>query len=418
MTHAGVPYRTAATIAALRFRERSADGIASLSKDEWPELIDWCTRKQLIVMLGEFCQGALPDFVQKRVAAIRLGFEHRTDRLVDQLTAAADVLATRGIELVVLKGFSHCPELTPSMLWRAQGDIDLWCHSDEVYQAHQALRGYGYVSRSSVSERHLAPLTLPNNWVWNGNYTEIPVGIELHYKLWNAASEHIAAPGQDDMWRRRTQRPFFGRTYNVLAPTDILGFAALHLLLHVLNGDLPLQRAWEIGFFLHHRSKDDRFWSQWRRLHHPKLRRIEALVFRLVQLWFWCDTPECLEEELKQLPHSAQAWLQQFPFAPLSSEYDRNKNHLWLHLALSDSLKGRAAIARRHLVPLGIRAALTRSPAVSQQRGWPTALAHLRFLMSRASFHARSILPTLWGGIQLLRRKLTTRRRARFVALS
>lgn len=405
MEQAGVPFRTAAVIQALRFRDRTTNGVESLAEDEWTGLIDWCTRRQLIVMLDEFCHRVLPDVARKRIAGIRLGFEHRTERLVDQLAAAADVLSARGIEFVVLKGFSHCPQLTPNMLWRAQGDIDLLCRSNDVYEAHHALRGYGYVPRPSVSSRHLAPLTLPSNWVWNGNYTEIPVAIELHYKLWSDTSEHIAIPGQDEMWLRRTQCPFFGRTYNVLAPADILGFAALHLLLHILHGDLPLQRAWEIGSFLHRRSGEELFWTEWQRLHPPKLRRIEALIFRLVQLWFWCDTPECLEEELGQLPQSAQLWLQQFPFASLRSEYDSNKNHLWLHLALAESLKDRVAIARQNLIPLDIRAALTRSPAISPQSVWQAAVAHLRFLVSRVGLHARGILPTLWGGILLWRRK-------------
>jgi Uncharacterised nucleotidyltransferase len=400
MEQAGVPFRTAAVIQALRFRERSTNGLASLSENEWPELVDWCSRKQLVVMLGEFCEGVLPDFVQRRIAGIRLGFERRTDRLVDQLAATAGVLSARGIESVVLKGFSHCPELTPNMLWRAQGDIDLWCWNNDVQEAYQALRGYGYVPRSSVSSRHLAPLTLPSNWVWNGNYTEIPIGIELHHKLWSETSEHFAIPGLDEMWLRRRQRPFFGGTYNVLAPTDILGFAALHLLLHLLHGDLPLQRAWEIASFLHRRSTDERFWDQWQRLHPSKLRRIEALIFRLVQLWFWCDMPERLGDELGQLPQSAQLWLQQFPFAPLCSEYDRNKNLLWLHLALADSLKDRVAIARQHLIPVDVRAALTRSPACQHSR-WRRVAMHLSFLGNRVWFHACGVLPTLWGGIVL-----------------
>jgi hypothetical protein len=405
MEDAGVPAHIAAVIRALRFRDRSAEGLASIPEEEWPRLIDWCCRKQLIVMLGEFGHEVLPGSVQKRIAAIRHGFEHRTNQLIDQLAGISDILSARGIEFVVLKGLSHSPGLTPNMLWRAQGDIDLWCQRQDVYEAHQLLRGYGYVQRHSSSSRHLAPLMLPNNWIWNGNYTEIPVGVELHHKLWSENSERIAVPGEDEMWRRRRQRPFFGRSYNVLAPIDVIGFAALHLLLHLLHGDLPLQRAWEIAFFLQQRSKDAAFWEQWRRLHPPELRELEALVFRIVQLWFWCDAPGCITAEIAKLPESAQLWLRHFPLEPLRSERNRNKNFLWLHVSLIDSMKDRFVVARQQLFPLELRPALERGRQSSKNGSRQRALASINVLRERIGLHAQSILPTLNGGFALWRLK-------------
>ena len=51
-----------------------------------------------------------------------------------------------------------------------------------------------------------------------------------------------------------------GRAIPVLCEADTLAFAALHLLMHVLHGDLRLQRAWEIAHFVHTRADDDDFW--------------------------------------------------------------------------------------------------------------------------------------------------------------
>jgi hypothetical protein len=47
--------------------------------------------------------------------------------------------------------------------------------------------------------------------------------------------------------------------YTFYAMPIFFGFAALHLLLHLLHGDLPLQRAWEIARFLGTHACDEDF---------------------------------------------------------------------------------------------------------------------------------------------------------------
>ncbi len=104
-----------------------------------------------------------------------------------------------------------------------------------------------------------------SHWKWRGDRfdPEMPIAVELHYELWSAEAEYITLPGIDSFWDRKQSRVFDGRGIDVLRDEDLLGFAALHLLLHVIHGELPLQRAWEIANFLHRSAHDLRFWQSW-----------------------------------------------------------------------------------------------------------------------------------------------------------
>jgi hypothetical protein len=70
---------------------------------------------------------------------------------------------------------------------------------------------------------------------------------------------------------------------------DTLVFAVLHFMMHLLHGDLRLQRAWEIAHFLHARSTDAAFWSRWESLYSPQVLQMQAIAFDLGRQWFGCD---------------------------------------------------------------------------------------------------------------------------------
>ena len=285
----------------------------------------------------------------KKIARRRAEFELRHQRIQGQLAQVADVLNAEGIPFAVLKGFTHSPSLTPDPALRAQGDIDLWCPPADAVRAYDALRREGYQAGRSDSARHLPPLALCSYGEWSGNLADLPIHVELHHSLWSTETEHIRVPHTEAMWERRIPRSFGDRTYDVLALPDLIGFAALHIFLHLSHGDLPLQRVWEIAHFLEHGSVGDEFWQQRDAWHSRELRRIETVVFRIAADWFHCRLPARVQADVEALPNATRCWLDDFSLSPVTSHLDGNKHHVWLRFAVASGANERASLAANAL---------------------------------------------------------------------
>lgn len=382
LSRQGAPTYLCALFEALQFDRASFAGLQRLDSAEWDALLQWCGPRQLVLMLPHVCAEALPPAIRLRIEKCQKRYSVRFSRLKQQLVAITRALDSAGIEFALLKGLSHSPALTANPLLRAQGDIDLWIPGLAVYKGEALLRRMGYVPFDSAKSRHLSPMRLPSNWSWRGDLfdPEMPVSVELHYELWSSAAERIPVTGLAEFWSRRVQRDFGGATAAVLCDEDLLGFAALHLLLHVLHGEFPAQRAWEIGNFLNARSGGDEFWTSWRASHPKSLSRLEAVVFELVRKWFACALPDLVEQEIKMLPRRVTAWLEASALSPVLHSFRANKDEIGLHLALVPPAD-RAAIVIRRLFPL---------------RG--TELRSFR----RAAFHVQTLLPSAWEGVRWL----------------
>ncbi len=402
---AGISEPILAVVEALRFRHRSIERMKQLDAKQWPKLLEWCDSRQVTLMLPHFCGAALPPDIRERIAKRRTGFEMRLELIKRQLAAIAEVLQTRNIPCVVLKGFTHSPDLTPDPVWRAQGDIDLWCPHELADTAYAAARELGYGPSPAQSGRHLPPLVLPNSWEWNGNLAEIPIAVEIHHRLWNEISERIDIAGQEQMWARRESRTFDGKAYQVLAKQDLLGFAALHFFLHLIGGDLPLQRAWEVAHFLHQHSNDEQFWRQCNEWHSPELKAIETIVCSVVQSWFHCAAPPHLELEREALPTGVQFWLQQFVFSPLCSQTDSNKNYVYLHMAMASKAWSKMAVLAASLWPGKLPTVVDRIDGGNTASVLASLIRQRKYLLLRGKRYVCSFLPTASGGIAWVRKR-------------
>lgn len=375
----GAPEYLAAIFEALHFRNSSVERLRRLQATDWSPLLEWCDARQLTFMLPWLCGPVLPDEVHRRIEGCRNRYRQRFSELKAQLFEISGALDREGIESVVLKGFTHSPALTPDPLLRAQGDIDLWIPGDDVYRARDVLLRMGYVSGQRERSRHLSPMRRPSVWKWRGDRydPEMPVAVELHFELWSERMERITVPEQVGFWNRKKFRSFDKQVIGVLCDEDLLGFAALHLLLHVLHGEFPAQRAWEIANFLHTRAVDETFWNSWRQAHPPAVRRLEVLVFQLVTKWFGCDLSRIIIEESGALPGRVRSWLDEYSFSPLTRSFRPNKDELWLHLALTSGIDRLRLLARRLL---------------------PVRLPNNGLVLSRAGHHLGTFLPTVVQG--------------------
>jgi Uncharacterised nucleotidyltransferase len=397
LARADAPRHIIAVLKLLQFGTPSTENLCRLDEGEWQKLLCWCDARQLTMLLPYVGGRSLPPHIAENIFDKTNRYAIRFERLKASLFEIADAFQAANLEFVLLKGISHAPDMTPDALLRAQGDIDLWLRGSSVYEAAAVLRGLGYSSISHSRSRHLGPMTRPNSWRWQGDLfdPDMPISVELHYELWSAKAEYIEVPQLDLFWARRTVRDFAGHNIAVLCQEDLLGFAALHLLLHLVHGDLPLQRAWEIAHFLETHADDDRFWKSWSTMHHSQLRQIEAAIYYLVCQWFGCRLSHSVSTEIFTLGDKLKAWLFNRSLAPLVSQWRPNKCEIWLHLTLVKTRKDQIKILLRRLFPLSLPSAPQRivSPTILIQR--------IRFLCSRFLRHLFTLAPTLLDGLRL-----------------
>ncbi len=393
LTTARIPQHARAVMEALRFDGDSVQ-LAALDDADYRKLLEFCDRAQLTLLLNSLHRDALPGWVQERMDRNLAGYSQRFERLKQSLFEMADVLDERGIEFVLVKGLAHAPDFTPDALLRAQGDIDLWTKPQEATAAAAALREIGYVPVCESEGRHLPPMSRETQWEWRGDFfaPDLPISVDIHYELWDGSAERIQGPEESDFWERRTTAWVDGHPVQVLSPPDALAFAALHLLMHLLHGDLRVQRAWEIANFLNAREGDDAFWTRWRQCHSDSLRRLEAIIFQLVADWFGAALSATADEEIEALPEDVQLWIEQYGLSPVEALFHPNKDEIWLHVSLAQGLRDKCSIFLRRVLPLRVPSqAATQASTASQAR------LNLLYAGRRALHHARTLAPALAG---------------------
>lgn len=387
-----IPRYAKALLQVLNFEKRDGNGLRHLSDCEWRQLLEFCDESQLTLVLGEFGRPFLPTWVRTRIQQNAASNALRFERIKAATVEIARWLTGSTIEFALLKGWTHAPAFTPDPLLRAQNDIDIWCLPEEVFRARDVLTRYGYRHFGKTKGRHLDPLIRESSWMWTGDYfaPDLPIPIELHYQLWDSKFERIAGPNECEIWKRRREVVFDGHTVATLDLADTLTFAALHLMMHLLHGDVRLQRAWEISHFLECHANDDAFWSRWRGLYSAEVRRMPVIAFWLASRWFGCRLPGHIYEEIDGLPRNVRLWMRRYCFSPVESLFSPNKDELWLNLPLVPSLGGKFSVAARRLFP--IRAA---------SAGHPEQTAAGSFT-ARARYHLGSLPRTLSSGLHLL----------------
>ena len=362
-------------------------------------MLSFSDQAQLTLALGARCSEALPAWVRERIEGNLASNRLRNHKLREVYAEVAGGLAARGAEFVVLKGFTHCPDFVSDPDRRVQYDLDLWLPGESLEAAREALISLGYEAIQESDSRlidHLPAMVRKTGWRWRGDYfdPDIPVSIDLHFRLWNEETEGIAAPGAGEFWHRRIEREWSGLSVAALDPGDALGYAALHALRHLLRGSLRVAHVHEIAWFLHQHSSDDAFWLGWRGRHEPRLRRLESIIFRLAGVWFGCRVPA----DVEALPNPVSEWLSRYAWAPLETVVRPNKHELWLHLSLIDSAAKKREILRRRLVPLRLPGPIDAVLVPPRQLTWRlrlrSRLRYARHISARAWYHL-VVLPSV-----------------------
>jgi hypothetical protein len=378
-------------LAALHFTAPHTEAIAGLTDEQRRVGLDFCHHAGLTLLVRDI----LPEATARDA-------DHNLLRL-RSLEETYRQLADLRLDFVALKGITQCELFGIRPEDRAQSDIDLYCPRATVETARDALVAAGYrpiEGLEAFPTDHLPALMRPTTWQWRGDFfdPELPLAIELHFQFWSPGLERLPAEGVDEFWTRRVRRRVGGADMAVLCPADAVGYAALHLLKHVLHGDTRPFHVYEIASFLHGHADDETFWKEWRGLHSDTLRRLQTVSFLLAEAWFGCRLAPAVQEEAQRLPAGTRAWFAEFAISPAVQRFHPNKDELWLHLSLLDSKLDALQVARRRLIPSNLpppsRATSTESKSA----------VHAAWLAARLRYHAISLGTTLTSGVRWWRR--------------
>jgi hypothetical protein len=371
-----VPRCVAAVLDGLRFDAADVNW-PTANDQEWERAIYYLHRNQLTLIAN------LPPNLQARADRFRRANSARLSCLRARTEEVIAELRRAGIETVLLKGFARAGEYVHDPELRMHYDIDLY-YPEAAERAMDVLRAIGYepiAGAESDAAGHLVPLARPTSWKWRDDFfdLETPVHVELHELLWVPQIECFSFPGLEQFWDRRENDH-----YCTLSRHDTLAYRCLHLLRHLLRGDIRAAGVYEIAYFLHQNRSDDGFWRGWQSLYLKDLQQAQAVCFALAQRWFGCEMHSIPLMAVRDLPQRVLEWMEQSAASPVESFFKPAKHELALHFALVGSAGARFRIALRRLMPLRHSA-----------RMWEDRAAYLARLRTRAIYHAKALAPTL-----------------------
>ena len=413
-TTRGVPRCCAAVLDALKFTTVSLGSLSSWNEDDWKQALDFCDSSQLTLLTANACRGGLPSWVAERTRRNLDANVTRLEQLQREYLQIARGFEAASVEHVVLKGFAQAPWFVSDLRLRPQYDLDLWCPENQLPMAQRVLTQLGFQSITAQGRfptDHLPPMVRKTGWEWRGDYfdLEIPPVVELHFRLWDEATERFAAPGLEPFWTRRRRQQLAQETIPVLHPADQFAFATLHVLRHLLRGNLKALHVYEIAHFLDKRQGDAEFWNEWRELHPARLRELQTLACCLAGKWFACGLPAAVAAEINRLRPELRVWFESYAACAVESKFRAAKDELWLHLALLPSFKDRIAVVRRRMIPLTLPGRVDSAFVPDEQRTMARrmrgAVQHAFATGSRVIYHLRSCGPVLRGAVGWLRQR-------------
>ncbi len=399
-----------AVLKALRFRDRSLLELEGIPERDWPAVLQAMDRAHLTLALGARCSGSLPDSVRTRIERNLADNRIRCERVVTAQTQITEALGLYGIDHVVLKGLAQWPWYTDDPVDRPQYDIDIYVPAKFMPDAAKAVQALGYTPAGDVLDPgadHLPVMIRRTGWTWRGDYhdAEMPLSLELHFRFWNAAMMRFCTEDLSQFWQRHAVREINGIRFNTLHPVDGLSYSAMHLVRHLLSGDLRLRHVYEIAHFLERSAREDCFWAEWRETALAACRAMEGIAFRLARDWFRPNLHPAAEDAIDRLPASVNRWFSLFgsspAWAPSGADGGPGKNEIWLHFCLLSSAKEKRDVAMRRLFPkrrmrvhLDPHLAASKVGAALRVR---RKFFEVSFIGKRVLHHALALAPTLHG---------------------
>jgi len=406
--HPRIPQEVTALIAALQLDDFKIELLQALNEEQWHNLLRFCDLSQLTLPLVQLPLDNFPVWVSDRLRCNLADNKLRFERIKTSYKEAASALDSAGAEYIVIKGFTQAPEYVATPQQRVQSDLDLYCLPKTIPAAKSALEKIGYSPEKSTNitaADHEHILVRSQSWQWKNNYfdPDMPLGIELHFCLWNSHVSRLTIPEVETFWERRIIREIDGFSFPCLDPVDHLGHLTLHILRNILLRNWIVHHVRELAVFLHSHANDDDFWETWEAQHSPSLRSLEAIAFYHAIAWFQCRVHPKIKHEIESLPAVQLNWLKRFSNSALENMFKPNKDALWLHLSLVKSHQEQWRVLKHTLVPQQIAPLQSpivkiRNKRVVQSDAGPIR-AYISYLLSRSLSHSKAGISTLYRGL-------------------
>jgi hypothetical protein len=399
-----------AVLGALRFHERDEEDLRRLAEREWPALLTTTDADYLTVPLAVRCNSLFPAEAQRQLRQTRARQALCHQKLLATYVEIIDAFQRHNVEFVVLKGIAQWPWYVDAPEDRSQSDIDFYCPPGSIKTASRCLADLGYRPAhegapvpADDGADHLPILIRRTGWTWQGDFydPERPPSVELHFRFWDRATEGFTAGDADGYFARRVVRDICGVPAPTLSPGDGLTYSAMHLIRHLLRGELRKRHVYEMAHFLERSADQNEFWNEWDQAGSPQSRLVEAMAFRLSTEWFRPRSHSLVKQAIDQLPVPVSRWFDLFAWSPAAAR--PNKDELWLHFCLVSDAEARRKIALRRLLPSKPR--VTLDAHVSTEKRSLRLVLRRRvfvwsFLAKRAVHHLRALLPVVTSGLR------------------
>ena len=367
-----IPVEVTALISALQLHEPNTALLRELSDQKWSDLLAFCDLAHLVLPLAKLSTDTLPQWVIERLSMNVADNAQRFQLIKATYKEVAEALSARGVEYIVIKGFTQCPNYVELPEFRFQSDLDLYCPA-KVGSAIAALEAIGYTPAKGISNKgtdHDSTMIRLGDWKWSGNHYDpkMPLSIEQHFCLWNEATSFFSVPGIDSFWVRQASRRLEDMSFPCLSDVDQLGYLTLHILRNILQRDWVIHHVHELAFFLHAHANDDAFWTIWSETHDASLRSLEAIAFYYARAWFNCDLHQQVQEEIANISHDQRQWLRRFAGSALEVMFHQNKDSFWLHMSLLESWAAKRALCKRFFIPTSISSVTTPGMGMQNRR--------------------------------------------------
>jgi len=405
-----IPPDARALLLALQLTGTNTRALEALDDLQWTRLLEFCDVSHLTLTLARLPLEGAPLWVSDRLKQNLTDNALRYAAIKSTYCEAAAALNRAGVDHIVIKGFTQAPDYVDRPEVRSQSDLDLYCPPQQLKTAQAALEQIGYKPEphsTNMSADHGRALLRLGDWQWRGNPfdPEMPLGIELHFCLWNQQVSRLDLPDVDLFWKRRTSRKIDDLSFPCLDRVDHLGFLSLHILRNLLLRDWIVHHVYELAVFLHSHAKDDAFWNSWIESHSPALRSLEAVAICHARDWFQCRLHPHAAQQIATLPIPTASWLDRFSGSALENMFRQNKDVLWLHLSLLQSNADRLAILKRTLIPPKIASpdapiVQIRNKRLTQSTAGPLR-KYLSYLIARSASHCAASFTALGHGFSL-----------------
>ena len=395
-------------IKALRFDQPDETGLRLIAQNDWAWLLNETDGCHITLPLALQCLHLFPAEARRRLEDTRARNIECHHAVVSAYREIASAFQRANIPFLVLKGLAQWPWFVDDPAHRVQSDIDIYCPPPFLNDARAALARLGYETVHGSRPQpldHLPVMIRKTGWQWQGDYYDPlrPPSVELHFRFWDDATEGFTAGDAACFWDRRTTRDISGIRIPTLDAADNLKYSSMHLVRHLLRGDLQVRHVYELAHFMERTASLDSFWNSWARSAAPRESLIELMAIRLASEWFGCRMHSAPRRLIRRTPAPVDRWFRLFALSPALSEIKPNKDELWLHFCLVTDKPLRRRIAVRRLIPVN-RQRVILDPHIQKRSGLAPSVRGLlyeaSFLAARAVHHLRSLVPVMRSGFR------------------